>query len=256
MARCGSSAIFEMIKDSCEGEKIAFFEPNEQDFFSKVLPFIDSGKRIVTKVLLRPYLSYEANAKKIFSKVVGLVRDPRDNIVSRLLFRLVSRKFIEDGNIYKQVLPLLEQKINQPTSVSVVELFTVLENSGLMEKMIDQRFQENLDLFMAWHDRNKNALIYKYENFVMRKFEDLSIFTEEKIFYEHSQKVVFPAIKRNGKFGEWKNWFTPEDVNFFRPRMEKFMERYGYPLDWNLPENQKINPTTSIDYIKRYAGIE
>ena len=39
MARCGSSAIFEMIKDSCEGEKIAFFEPSEQDFFSKVLPF-------------------------------------------------------------------------------------------------------------------------------------------------------------------------------------------------------------------------
>ena len=116
----------------------------------------------------------------MFSKVVGLVRDPRDNIVSRLLFRLVSRNFIEDVSIYKQVLPLLEQKINQPTSVSVVELFKVLENSGLMEKMIDQRFQENLDLFMAWHDRNKDALIYKYENFVMRKFEELSIFTEEK----------------------------------------------------------------------------
>ena len=129
---------------------------------------------------MRPYLHYETNAKKIFPKVVGLVRDPRDNLISRLLFRLVSRKFIEDSNIYEQVLPLIEQKINEPTSVSVVELFKVLENSGLMEEMIDQRFQENLDLFMSWHNRNKNALIYKYEDFVMRKFEDLSSLLRKK----------------------------------------------------------------------------
>lgn len=255
MARCGSSAIFEMIKNSCEGEKVGFFEPNEHEFFTQVVPCIDSGKRVVTKVLLRPYLHYEANAKKIFPKVVGLVRDPRDNLISRLLFRLVSRKFIEDSNIYEQVLPLIEQKINEPTSVSVVELFKVLENSGLMEEMIDQRFQENLDLFILWHNRNKNALIYKYEDFVMRKFEDLSSFTGERIIYDDSQKVVFPAIRRTGKFGEWKNWFTVEDVTFFRPRMENFMKRYGYLLDWNLADNQNINPITSIDYIKRYAGI-
>ena len=64
-----------------------------------------------------------------------------------------------------------------------------------------------------------------------------------------------PEIKRSGKFGEWKNWFTPEDVAFFKPRMEKFMGRYGYLLDWNLPDDQKINSITSIDYIKRYSGI-
>ena len=36
MARCGSSAIFEMIKNSCEGEKVGFFELNEHEFLLKL----------------------------------------------------------------------------------------------------------------------------------------------------------------------------------------------------------------------------
>ena len=37
--------------------------------------------------------------------------------------------------------------------------------------------------------------------------------------------------------------------------LEKFMRKYSYPLDWQLPDDQKIDPVTSIDYIKRYACI-
>ena len=47
-----------------------------------------------------------------------------------------------------------------------------------------------------------------------------------------------------------------EGCELFRPRMDKFMERYEYLFGLNLPENQKIKPTTSIDYIKKYTGIE
>ena len=108
---------------------------------------------------------------------------------------------------------------------------------------------------MDWHDRNQNSFIFSYENFILGDFSDLSDYLNLTVNHTGELKVERPEIKRNGKIGEWKNWFTPEDVDFFKPRMEKFMGRYCYPLDWNLPDDQQLNPITSIDYLKRYSGI-
>ena len=255
MARCGSSAIFELIKNSCDVESNSFFEPTEEIIRCQVLPSCSEESRTIVKAILRPYLKYEKKVQGFFSRTIGLTRDPRDNLISRMFFRLISDPFKQNPQIYKEILEILEKKIEKPHTVSVVQIFRIMEGSGLMENMIDKRVEENLALFMDWHDRNQNSFIFSYENFILGDFSDLSDYLNLTVNHTGELKVVRPEIKRNGKIGEWKNWFTPEDVDFFKPRMEKFMGRYCYPLDWNLPDDQQLNPITSIDYLKRYSGI-
>lgn len=256
MARCGSSAIFELIKNSCDKESNSFFEPTEEIIKHQILKNCNKEDRTIVKAILRPYLKYEKTVQGLFSKTIGLTRDPRDNLISRLFFRLISDPFKQNPQIYKEIIPILEQKIEKPNTVSVVQIFRIMEGSGLMENLIDKRVEENLALFMDWHDRNQNSFIFSYENFILGNFADLSDYLNLTVKHSSDLKVDRPGIKRTGKFGEWKNWFTPEDVAFFKPRMGKFMGRYGYFLDWNLPDSQQISPISSIDYIKRYAGIE
>ena len=255
MARSGSSALFELIKNSCDVVSLAYFEPTLETIKMQVLPRCKEDSRTIVKAILRPYLQYEKDLKGVFSKIIGLTRDPRDNLISRLLFRLISEKFRQNPHIYEKILPMLEQKISFPESVSVVQIFRIMESSGLMENMIDNRVEENLALFMDWHDRNPASFIFSYENFILRNFDELCEYLNLSLCIDKNLKVVRPEIKREGKFGGWKNWFTNEDINFFRPRMEKFLKRYEYTDDWNLSDHKVIKPENTINYVKKYAGI-
>ena len=255
MARCGSSVLYELIKNNLGDRCIGFFEPEGISFLETGVHSLESENPVLAKFILRPYLSLNRDLSKSFTKTIGLIRDPRDNLLSRLLFRMVSPKFIENPKVCRNLLPLLEKKLEMPHSVSMIDLFRSIEATNLMEKMIDHRFQENLELYMQWHDSSKNAFIFPYEDFITNDLSSLGNYLEIAIKSSDSLKVVSPKIKRSGGMGEWRQWFTAEDIDFFRPRMSSFMKRYGYADDWELPKVPVIDPSTSIDYVKQHAGL-
>jgi hypothetical protein len=254
LARCGSSALFELISQNLPPGSIGFFEPDEDETNLKVIDSLNDKAPVVVKVLLRPYLLLTRRNELQFQKTIGLIRDPRDNLISRLLFRMVSKKFLDNREVYQDLLPLIERKIEDPSSISVVKLFRAIESTNLMEKMIDFRFQENLNLFMKWSKSCESNLLYRYEDFVEENYSEISKFLGMKIAKKDELKVVFPAIKRSCGTGEWKHWFTPEDIDFFRPRMNEYMNYFGYEDIWETPRRQNINPSTSLDYLKKYIG--
>ena len=255
LARCGSSAIYEWVKKNLSKDCIGFFEPTSDIFVTEVLPILEQNTDICTKVILRPYLAFKKKREDQFDQVVGLVRDPRDNLISRLLFRMVSPDFVANGKVYQDLLPLFEKKVAAPDSISVCELFKRMEQTGLMEPMIENRVQENLELFMDWHSNCKKCTIYKYEEFIKGHFEKISSILGTFPSSSNGDEVVNPSIKRSAKSGEWRQWFTPSDIDFFRPRFIKYMNNYGYDDDWNLEEKQSISYETSIEYIRKYAKL-
>lgn len=256
LARCGSSAIYEFVKQSLGKDCEGFFEPNYESFLKHTIPALDQGKNVCVKVLLRPFLQFNTNFQERFTQVVGLVRDPRDNLISRLLFRMVSPAFIENKKVYDVLLPLFEQKLDDPNSISVCKLFRQMEKTGLMEPMIDQRVEENLSFFINWHAKSLDPIIYKYEKFIQEQYDEIFCVTNQKRSISKSEiQTVYPQIKRAGKIGDWRHWFTSEDIDFFRPRFEEYMTVYNYCDDWNLQNNQFISAETSIDYIRKYARL-
>ena len=60
---------------------------------------------------------------------------------------------------------------------------------------------------------------------------------------------------REPKRNDWKNWFTEEDIAFFRPHLAAYMLAYGYPDDWTPAEAPHIRPEHGSEFIQRSVAL-
>jgi hypothetical protein len=90
-------------------------------------------------------------------------------------------------------------------------------------------------LALDFHRDNGDFIVYKYEDFVAGNYAAI----------EDYLGIVFPVgdiditaqyeyFGRTKAAHDWQNWFTAEDVAFFRPYLAPYMDAYGYPDDWTL----------------------
>jgi hypothetical protein len=68
---------------------------------------------------------------------------------------------------------------------------------------------------------------------------------------QHSLKKSVSNIARSKAYGNWKNWFTAEDVKTFRPLFQPLMDKAGYADEWALNPNPVIKPENASLYLKR-----
>jgi len=62
----------------------------------------------------------------------------------------------------------------------------------------------------------------------------------------------FKRIARTKTFGNWRQWFTPEDVSYFKKVYNPYLEVMGYDKeDWNLVASEKLDSKTSSEYMKQ-----
>ena len=247
LARSGSSALYHLIHDNLPNDKQGFFEPRDKNDWESIIDSLNSFKYYTVKSIIRPYLRTKTNYIKYFNKNIILVRDPRDNLVSRLLFRLISPNFQKNFDQCVHIYKLLEKKVESPSSISLVTIFKCMEETGLMENFIENRVQENLDLLLGIYKKNQNSFVFKYENIIDKKLSTLSEYLD--IEFNPIIKEI-PRIKREGKKGNWKNWFTDEDVEYFMPRMCHFIDFFGYSNNWEISVDPKIEKMYSLNYIE------
>jgi hypothetical protein len=61
-------------------------------------------------------------------------------------------------------------------------------------------------------------------------------------------------VVRKKSTGDWRHWFTPEDVERYQPAYTPYMEMIGYDShDWLLSANPVIEPEYSSMYMQRLA---
>jgi hypothetical protein len=64
---------------------------------------------------------------------------------------------------------------------------------------------------------------------------------------EHFQRVV-----RTKGYGDWRNWFTEEDVDKYRKMISPWLEKYGYDAnDWQLNPAPVIDASHCSEYFMR-----
>ncbi len=66
--------------------------------------------------------------------------------------------------------------------------------------------------------------------------------------------AAFRRVARTCARGDWQNWFTPEDVECFRPRLTPYLVHNGYGTDWTLPERPRILPAHGSEHVARLVG--
>jgi hypothetical protein len=59
-------------------------------------------------------------------------------------------------------------------------------------------------------------------------------------------------VVRKKASGDWRHWFTEEDVELLKPAYLPYMEAMGYDCnDWDLNPEPVIEPQYSSMYMKR-----
>jgi hypothetical protein len=265
LGKSGTTGLFFKIKNSLSSGARCLFEPDRYALLAE-----DRELTVLAKILLyRPdrvdYGSFEGFDKKIL-----IVRDPRDRLISQLLYEIWN-SFYGDKKKVSRFLNLLEKKESDPFAVSVLDILGLIKKnkkhnfwrnpklSKVREKSKELRFWisdlygRRFNLSMDFHDSRPDYFLIKYEDFLAGRIRELEGYLGFRLFAAPRVDEEYSRVARTQKSGNWKNWFLKRDIKFFRPRFLNFMEKYGYSDDWELNKKPKILPVHSSGYVKRLS---
>jgi hypothetical protein len=251
-AKSGTTGLYNSIKGAlrASGEDWVFlFEPTAPEPFDALARY-GSDLPLLTKVIVNKERACRLRHGD-FSHRILVVRDPRDVVVSRLLFRPLVRGSVRNTPeaTLEQFLAALRTKERDPSSWSVHGLHELANDLGITPAHWNG-YVANLRHMMALDDRF-DFHKQRYESFVDGDLTALSAYLGRDIVGSEAGRGSWLShITRSKGYGDWRSWFREDDVDFFRPMFSRFMERYGYDDDWKLAPEPQIDPSTSSGHIE------
>jgi hypothetical protein len=225
------------------------FEPRDVDRLDKFKP--DFG---VTKVLLERFIRFErTDFIKKFNKKIIIIRDPRDVIVSRLIWIIATRLYMINSIDAKRIIRLLEQKQANPDSISIYKMFDEISlikpNAAHGARKFAYLPAEVIGKL------SKSFFILNYEKFIDLDFDDLEKYLNFPIVLDGAASEIiarFSHVKRRAAYGDWKSWFLAEDYEFFVD--EAGMRALGYePSVYKGPRS--IGYEETVGYVRRLKPV-
>jgi len=189
-----------------------------------------------------------------FEKKIHLVRDPRDRLISGLLYYVRDSRLYGNDEALSPFQTLLEHKRLRPHSVSVTELIQALmELEGAGRALSDWRsiFQEYVNFGIVFQNEHPDYFVMKYEDVIDGKLQNLERYLGFPLPGPAAVHGSLDRVVRTKAYGDWKNWFLEEDVTFFKPIFSAHMEHFGYEENWKISPNPTISPDHSTEYVKR-----
>jgi hypothetical protein len=94
---------------------------------------------------------------------------------------------------------------------------------------------------------------FKYEDMIEKNYDGLN----EYLGFEIKDDAEIPTTTKKSKvvrkkaYGDWRHWYTEEDVDLFKPAYLPYMKTIGYDCDdWAISANPVIEPEFSSMYMK------
>jgi hypothetical protein len=193
---------------------------------------------------------------RAFEHRVMTVRDPRDVLVSSLLFRPLTRQTIDrvDPSAVQKFVAALEEKEADPSAHSVRGLFTLAQTLGIGRppyQELTRVLDHQLELLAA-------GLVHvvRYEKFVQDDLQDLS----KELGFEVGNAAAgddswIGHITRSRSSGEFTRWFLEEDLDFFNDLYGEHLRTFGYDLNAAIERGEGIDPATSSQYVRHRYSI-
>ena len=250
--KSGTTALFYKIKNSLQGDIRTLFEPDEY------VPVEGDDKRWV---LAKTILGVEDGPRRVkcetfmeFQKKVCLVRDPRDLVISGMLFTIQQEPSLyNDDESMLKILKILRQKEKSPESISVCGLFRYI-----IEASANHRFEDVVGWIarqyrwlLEFERQLQNHFLLKYENFVDGKTKGLEDYLGLPLKGKGVVDAVHDHVPRTMGYNNWKNWFLEADIDFFKPLFEEYIRYYGYAGGWELNRRKMIPVEHCSEYVER-----
>jgi hypothetical protein len=126
-----------------------------------------------------------------------------------------------------------------------------------MEKV----FEEEQVRYQRMHDFVKclgnDWFFFTYENMVDKNFDRLNHYLGFDVLADANvpQSTGKAKVIRKKATGDWRHWFTADDVNLLKPAYTPYMELIGYDCeDWEICPEPVIEPQYSSGYMQKLAN--
>lgn len=250
--KTGTSAVYDRIKqavaDRADPPYYLLFEPDSGRPL-RALRELAPERPILTKIVFERVAAIEPPFDR-FARRVMTVRDPRDILVSRFLFRSFSRRSSQlPDAVVDRYVDAIRAKEADPASRSLWELMELADELGVGRSSMRPwsrllTAQIELERSMPW-------FVSHYEDFVAGDLAGLEQYLGVPLARENRRTDGWLGhIARSLGAGEWRHWMTPADIDRFRPYVQPFIDRFGYP-DWDLAPEPSIDPATGSEYVLR-----
>jgi hypothetical protein len=196
--------------------------------------------------------------KEHYDRKIWIARDPRDVAVSRMLYRW-QRGNNEQKEQYQAHLQLILQKEKDPRSIPFYEICRYIGYNGWpisTEEVVEVervRYQHMCNFVKSL---GEDWFLFTYEDMLSKNYEALNTY----LGFNVQQDAEVPTstgkakVVRKRSTGDWRHWFTEEDVEHFKPAYMPYMELMGYDCnDWTFSPNPVIEPEFSSMYMQRLA---
>ena len=196
--------------------------------------------------------------KESYDRKIWMARDPRDAAISRMLYRW-HKGHKGQKKQYEVHLELVLKKEKDPASISFAELCRYSghnDRTRSIENVVTEE-QVRYDRMHAFvKGLGDNWFLFKYEDMISGNFESLNEYLSFAVKADGEVPVSTGKAKvvRKKASGDWRQWYTEQDIELFKPAYRDYMELIGYDLnDWALNENPVIEPEYSSIYIQNLS---
>lgn len=244
MGKSGTTGLCYRIANSMESPHV-LFEPGA------ILDSDLAHENVVAKMLTNSGTSEKEailanrDLERHFDKKVMIVRDPRDTVISWVLYSAGYHVIWEwEPQRITEYLNLLRRKEKNPRSVSMLSLLdgivTPNELLGGFGSAVRFSRERGAGYFRVW-----------YEDFVCDRLEGLEGYLGMGLKGGSKIPRHLRRVARSKASGQWASWFTEEDVRFFRPLLQPCMDGLGYRRDdWGLHDRPVVQHVHASAYVK------
>jgi TPR repeat protein len=246
LPKSGTTALYSGIKSALPPDTVCMFEPSTP----RELAYLDSHRTgsALLKIMFewRDSCGYD---EKDFDRNVVIVRDPRDLAVSSLLFRFNLLSFARNEAARERVIAALREKEASPRSRSLVTILRDIDPDNAEDyRELTVGDYAKLARYVG---TVRNSFVYRYEDMSADRYDAINEYLGIAIRRPERLTGWVGKIARKGESGDWRNWFTEEDVEFFRPYVDPILEQFGCDPSWELAAEPTILPEHCSGYVMR-----
>ncbi len=247
VAKSGTSALYSSVKAALPVPRRLLFEPtNAAELAYVTASDTENG---LTKLMFGAAKRQDYDPAQ-FTHNIAIVRDPRDTVVSSTLFRFNRLKLLNNAELFDTLVAMFERKEADPKSVSMLEILEAA-GAGEAEKLKDG-FADLLGTYSDYLDEGHHHVL-TFDQMIEGDFDKLNAYLGLTLVPPPPLGGWVSKISRKGESGDWKNWFTEEDVAYFRDAMDPFIQKYGFDVEWSLNDMPTIEPAHCSEYIRRLS---
>jgi len=257
LAKSGTTALAYKIHEALGAHAALNFEPGKgagAEDLELHRELTAAAGSLVTKNLVFPTTEtrWDAifdNAAR-YDRAVWIARDPRDIIISNFFYHWFGGHKAERAK-FEEALARTRRKESDPDAVPFIDLVagTMTENRAQLAAWQS-----------SWYDILAGAaegiasrmIVFRYEDLVDSRFDDLNAALGLELAGETRVPEKHQRVARTRGYGNWRRWFTAEDVEFFRPILSRYLAIMGYdPDDWALEPVDRLPSAEGSGYMEK-----